>query len=369
MESGSPVGTTPERYRRKLERLVRSTPNEMICRLGAEDVPLVTSLQTSLLRYVSLHENTWQTRVCDGRIVDGHGDVRPEHIYLTDPPALIDCIEFDSELRSVDTLDELAFLVMECERQGAEWLTPTLVTWYEQSAGDRVNTGLFSFYKCYRALVRAKVRLLTPAAAHGGEPSPPPSLDDYLRLAARYREVFDPKRLLIVGGLSGSGKTTLARALEEQFHFQLLETDTIRQELFPRQEEGALEYGVGSYNEEARLAVYRRMLARCDEQLASRRCLMLVGTFATRALREQALQLATRHQAIPLVIWCECSPDVAQARIRRRLERGGSESAARPEFISRQAAEAERPAEACFVDTTQPLDRQTAMIREILAPD
>ena len=55
------------------------------------------------------------------RIVDGHGDLRPEHIWLGDPVRIIDCLEFNPRLRAVDPFDEIAFLALECERLGAAW--------------------------------------------------------------------------------------------------------------------------------------------------------------------------------------------------------------------------------------------------------
>ena len=43
-------------------------------------------------------------------IVDGHGDLRPEHIWLGDEVKIIDCIEFNARLRAIDPLEEIACL-------------------------------------------------------------------------------------------------------------------------------------------------------------------------------------------------------------------------------------------------------------------
>ena len=51
-------------------------------------------------------------------IVEGHGDLRPEHVCLTEPIVIFDCLEFNEELRSIDPFDELAFLGMECALLG-----------------------------------------------------------------------------------------------------------------------------------------------------------------------------------------------------------------------------------------------------------
>ena len=46
------------------------------------------------------------------------------------PPAIIDCLEFSAELRTLDIADELGFLGLECERLGAPRLGPVLFDVY-----------------------------------------------------------------------------------------------------------------------------------------------------------------------------------------------------------------------------------------------
>src|SRR5690606_38822522 len=57
-----------------------------------------------------------------GHLIDAHGDLRPEHICLTQPPVMIDCLEFSQELRTLDPVDELAYLSLECEMAGKVWV-------------------------------------------------------------------------------------------------------------------------------------------------------------------------------------------------------------------------------------------------------
>ena len=66
-------------------------------------------------------------RAAGGHVVDGHGDLRPEHVCLQQPPVVIDALEFNAALRAVDPFDELAFLVLECEIAGASWIGPRLL--------------------------------------------------------------------------------------------------------------------------------------------------------------------------------------------------------------------------------------------------
>ena len=124
-------------------------------------------------------------RVRMRRIVDGHGDLRPEHIFLGDPVRIIDCLEFNARLRMVDPFDEIAFLCVECERLGAAWAGEYLRRHITRLLHDGDSDELFIFYRCHRATLRARL-----AIAHLMESDPrspekwAPLARAYLRLAA-----------------------------------------------------------------------------------------------------------------------------------------------------------------------------------------
>lgn len=125
-------------------------------------------------------------RVGDGRIVEGHGDLKPEHVCLLEPPVVIDCLEFSRQLRLVDPYDELGFLAMECAVEGADWIGPQLIGAIEGRLGHRPPAPLSALYSAYRALLRARLCL-----AHLLEPEPRepakwrPKARAYLAAAAR----------------------------------------------------------------------------------------------------------------------------------------------------------------------------------------
>jgi len=100
-------------------------------------------------------------RVADGWIRECHGDLRPEHVCLTRPVAIIDCLEFSERLRTIDTLDEVGFLALECERLDAPVIGNALLAAYGASMHDPVYACLLHFYQSIRATVRARL-----AAAH-----------------------------------------------------------------------------------------------------------------------------------------------------------------------------------------------------------
>jgi uncharacterized protein len=106
-------------------------------------------------------------RVQAGAFVEGHGDLRPEHICLISPVVIIDCLEFSRDLRLVDPFDEVAFLDLECERLGASWIGQKLLTICQSELSSAPPPQLFAFYRCARALLRARLAL-----AHLTEPNP-----------------------------------------------------------------------------------------------------------------------------------------------------------------------------------------------------
>lgn len=126
------------------------------------------------------HAPLLAARAAERRIVDGHGDLRPEHVALLAPPVVIDGLEFNAALRAVDPFDELAFLGLECAMAGAPWIGPRLVAACAAALADAPPAPLLALYTALRALLRARL-----AMAHLLDPAPrtparwPP-------LAARY---------------------------------------------------------------------------------------------------------------------------------------------------------------------------------------
>ena len=109
----------------------------------------------ALPRYAELlHE-----RARRGRVVDGHGDLRPEHVCLTEPPVIIDCLEFNPQLRQVDPYDEIAFLSLECHMAGAAWIGPRLASGCAEALGDTPPSALMHLYTAHRALLRARLAM------------------------------------------------------------------------------------------------------------------------------------------------------------------------------------------------------------------
>jgi aminoglycoside phosphotransferase family enzyme len=146
---------------------------------------LVRKITDVQRRFLDRRRKALASRIHDRRVVDGHGDLRPEHIWLGDPVMIIDCLEFNARLRAVDPFDDVAFLSLECERLGAAWAGKYLTRRVMQGLRDGPSAELFHFYRNYRAALRARL-----AIAHLLEPNPrtpekwPALARAYLRIAA-----------------------------------------------------------------------------------------------------------------------------------------------------------------------------------------
>ena len=101
-----------------------------------------------------------EARAGAGRVRDGHGDLRAEHILLERGVEIVDCLEFDPALRVADAGCDLAFLTMDLEALGAFEAARSVLAGYRAAGGDPGDDDLVAFFAGYRALVRAKVALI-----------------------------------------------------------------------------------------------------------------------------------------------------------------------------------------------------------------
>jgi uncharacterized protein len=151
---------TPEVYRAVLGEAVERHFRRLSA-AGEALLPraVLVALCSELLGFLSDEQAALDQRVLDGRVVEGHGDLRPEHVCLLAEPVIIDCAVDPLLRRDVDTLDELACLAMECERVGAEWVGAELLAAHARVSGDVPLPSLMSFYKGLRAAESAGLAL------------------------------------------------------------------------------------------------------------------------------------------------------------------------------------------------------------------
>lgn len=273
-------------------------------------------------------------RIDEGLVVDGHGDLLADDIFCgRGEPALLDCLEFDDNLRYVDCVDDAAFLAMDLEFLGRSDFGELFLRRYAAHSGRPVPPSLAHFYIAYRAVVRGKVDCVRLSQGNGGSAG---DAARHLAIAVEHLEAGSV-RLGLVGGNPGTGKSTLARALAEQTGAQVISTDDVRREL---RDSGAIsgEAGVldrGLYSPDNVAAVYDDTLRRARPLLAAGRSVILDGTWGDPQMRERARQLAAETHSATVELRCVTGVDTASDRITTR--RPGS-SEVTPEIAEAMAA-------------------------------
>jgi aminoglycoside phosphotransferase family enzyme len=166
--NATPAPLTPETYRQRLAATLAENRTVLDAVEGL-DPTLVARLRAWQEDFLCARGALFADRA--GRLVDAHGDLRPEHVCLAPEPAIIDCLEFDAALRQLDPLDELTYLGLECERLGAAQIGTRILDHYQAANADRCPPELIDFYRAFRACVRARIAIwhLADCAANEGE--------------------------------------------------------------------------------------------------------------------------------------------------------------------------------------------------------
>src|SRR6185436_123438 len=156
--------------------------------------------------------DAFEGRRLDGFVRECHGDLHLGNVVLLDRgPVPFDCIEFNDELRSIDVMSEIAFLVMDLMDRRRADLAWRFLNRYLETTGDYAGIRVLRFYIVYRALVRAKVHLMRAHQAHVSTAERrrlAGCFRGYLRLAGR-ATTEKSTGIVLAHGLSGSGKTTV----------------------------------------------------------------------------------------------------------------------------------------------------------------
>ena len=293
-----------------------------------------------------------EARRLEGRAVDGHGDVHLEHVWFDadDAPLLIDCVEFDADLRRVDPASEVAFLAMDLLYRGR----PELAEWFLAAYAGRTDDfglyGVVDFHKVYRALVRAKVAalaVLQPSIEAEQRLAARGSVERHLALAEDLLEPRVPGSLVLMCGTVGSGKSVLARDLGRSGRGVPISSDRVRKSLAGVEADAHPASGVdkGLYRPEQVERVYQGLLERAAPVVDSGRTAILDAGFATRAHRKAAQDWAAERRIRVRLIEVRCRPDVARLRLAARERDGGDASDAGPDFLATSLARFEPPDE------------------------
>lgn len=340
---------------------LRSAP-DLPALVSAEAIDEVERWQIACLRG---RRERFERRMLDGRIRDGHGDLRLEHLFFREGGIeIIDAIEFDESYRCGDVCSDVAFLAMDLGRAGRVDLAEAFIAAYARTTNDFDLYGVLDFYESYRACVRAKIA----AAAN------PSEARRYLLLAqsARRRSVLDPM-LVAVGGSIASGKSTLATALGDEMSAPVVDADRTRKSLLglaPTDHASAGAFS-GAYSRGHTERVYDEVLRRAAVVLESGRPVVLDASFRGAAARLAARALAEKHNVPFRFLECRAPLETCRERLRARAQ-ATSVSDATLEILDTFAASFEPvtelpPTEHFVVDTSGSGDDALRRAEEIVA--
>jgi uncharacterized protein len=250
-------------------------------------------------------------RTRDGFVRRAHGDLHLGNLCLWQGrPVPFDALEFDEAMATVDLGYDLAFLLMDLDRQVARAAANRVLNRYVGRTGDAALTRGLPAFLSLRAMVRAHVEASRGngaiAARYQGAAA------DYLRT--------QPAIVLAIGGLPGAGKSTLARALAPGLGNApgalVLRSDEIRkrqhgvapQERLPRE----------AYSDAASEAVFGELAALAGEAARGGHAVIGDATFIDLQHREK-VEAAARSAGVPFLgLWLEAPLGELEARVAGR---------------------------------------------------
>jgi uncharacterized protein len=305
------------------EKIITSVLGALSVTADPRILSAVTDLERSLMAALARSAAIRLRRAHHGYLRRCHGDLHLRNIVLWQGrPVPFDAIEFDEDLATVDTLYDLAFLLMDLERRGARSAANLVLDRYLWQTGDPIDLeGLAALpvFLGLRAAIRAMVALdrVQLGAARGSDPIP--HILDTLALAQRL-STPPPARLVAIGGFSGTGKTTLAAALAPTFGAALgalhVRTDLERKWLAGVGELDRLPEA--AYTPDAAAAVYARVTDRARLALMAGHSVIVDGVFARSNERSALAQLAEDAGVVFQGLWLDATPDVLRSRVSTR---------------------------------------------------
>jgi hypothetical protein len=303
------------------------------------DPEIVSIVRGTTRAFLKRKRRLFERRILEGKIRDCHGDLRTDHIYYTDGIQIIDCIEFNQRFRYADIASDIAFLAMDLDSLGREDISRTLLETIVRYTADTDLYGLIDFYKCYRAVVRAKTaafRLKELLPQHTEKTALSPLNRRFMDLAYGYAGRFTRPTLWIIRGLPASGKSTVAAGLATALDIAVFSSDPVRKELFGLKAHTSriVSYGTDIYSAEATALTYGQLLLKAQEEIKQGRSVVLDATFGSGHWRKEAARLAADSDANLCVVECIAPVKILRKRLAERMA-GDSISDAREEHLER----------------------------------
>lgn len=283
-----------------------------------------------------------QRRADAGFVRRCHGDLHLDNLVLWQGrPTVFDAIEFNEAFATIDTLYDLAFLLMDLDQRGCRAAANAVFNRYLWRARSQAieADGLLAMplFLALRSAIRGLV-----GAQRAQQRQKPAGIDDLARArslldaALHYLNPPGP-RLVAIGGLSGTGKSTLAAALSPGIGATPgavhVRTDLERKRLHGVADTERLP--AEAYTPEASAHVYAVVLERAGAALAAGQSVIVDAVFA-RADERAAIEKVAAAFHIPFTgLWLDAPAEIMKARVDARQ---GDASDATAAVVDRQLA-------------------------------
>ncbi|RRC96956.1 hypothetical protein EHS89_19660 [Amphritea balenae] len=245
----------------------------------------------------------------DGKIRECHGDLHLANTtLLNDQVRLFDCIEFNLEFRWIDTICDLAFLLMDLEANQQHRFSHRCLNRYLELTGDYDGTRLLNFYKGYRAMVRAKVALI-------GAQQDFDEYHQYIQLALSYANKPSPV-LFLMHGVSGSGKSYLSQQLLESTGSIRIRSDVERKRL--HRELSLKGENLELYGHEMNAHTYNHLKGLTEKLLRAGESVIVDATFIRERTRSSYIKMAAQLNIEIRIISCQTDQPLLEQRLEQR---------------------------------------------------
>ena len=284
-----------------------------------ESLQQLAVIEAWTLQQATTLKPIFEARARDGFIRECHGDLHLENLLVQDGRFVpFDAIEFNHELRWIDTANDVAFLVMDLMARSCRDLAFSLLNAWLEETGDYDSLAVTRFYLVYRSMVRAVVTSIRQQQRSSQENNSfRINAAAYVELAATLVDT-PPPTLYLMHGFSGSGKSWISERLISKLPALRVRSDLERKRLadlsVQQSADGRIESGL--YSPEVTDQTYRALARFCAAGLRSGFNMIADATFLRYRQRDLFAAIAAANGAQLVILDCAAPVRVLRDRIR-----------------------------------------------------
>lgn len=290
-----------------------ATDNFIVCKELTKDkatVELLDKLQCWSDKALLKLKEIIEQRQKNGFVKPCHGDVHLNNMVLIkDKVVLFDCIEFNDGFRYIDVINDLAFVVMDLMSRNHFKFAYYIINKYLERTGDYAGLELLKFYVIYRAMVKAKVALLT----NDNETS-------YLfnQKINLVKNLILPtsNKIILTNGVSGVGKSYISKELSMILPAIRIRSDVERKRLHKKYPNLSL------YSKEMDAITFEHLVKLTKYIYNAGYSVIVDATFIKETARTSFFELGKKLNAPVNIISIKASFDMIKSRIESRQQIG-----------------------------------------------